>query len=186
MSNFEFILGLYAIIAGLGVSRLLEGIKDVVVSGRPVRGYWVQACMVLMGLVVHVTTWLSMWSLNDVEAWQVGTFLLVLLVPALMYLYSSLALPGGEGAVDLRDYYFANARKLHGLLALVFTVVMLAEWVLLGHASSRAAMALRFAIIGLLLACAAYPRNEALHRIVVPLVLVGGVFALASLDVEIR
>jgi hypothetical protein len=186
MDNFEFILGMYAIIAGLGVSRLLEGIKDALVSGRAVRGYWVHSAMVLAGLIAHATTWLSLWSLRSVDAWEIGTFLLVLLVPALMYLYSSLALPGGAGAMDLREYYFANASKLHGLLAAALAVTTLDEFVLLSHAPNTTMTALRLVVIGLLVTCALRPHQARLHRIVVPLMLVGGVAALAFLDIKVE
>ena len=105
VTSFEFLLGMYSIILGLGISRLLEGIKNLVVSARPVRGTGLYIWMLVIGLLVHVTTWLSLWGLRNVETWSVWSFLLVMLVPVLMYLYSSITVPDNDRSVDLGEYY---------------------------------------------------------------------------------
>ena len=114
--SFEFILGMYSIIICLGVSRLLEGVKNLVVSARPLRGSLVYIGMLLLGLLVHATTWLSLWTLRDVEAWKVWSFLQLMLAPVVLYLYSAITVPDHDHSIDLGEYYLANARKMHGLL----------------------------------------------------------------------
>ncbi len=171
--SFEFILGMYSIIIGLGVSRLLEGVKDLVVSARPLRGSLVYIGMLLLGLLVHATTWLSLWTLRDVEAWKVWSFLQLMLAPVVLYLYSAITVPDHDRSIDLGEYYLANARKMHGLLIAAIFFNALTELMVLGYVASVPLAFLRFALIGLLLLCAMLPRATRLHRIIVPAVIVG-------------
>ena len=185
--NFEFILGMYSIIAGLGVSRLLEGVKDAVIAGRATRTYWVHSAVVMLGLAVHATTWLSLWALRSIPAWSVWNFLFVLLVPVLLYLFSSLVFPDSDsGDWDLRAYYYAHARRIHVLLASAIAVNAMSEYALLRQVEITALAAMRVGMVVWLCACAIWKTNEPLHRIVVPLLLLTGAATPAVLDVEIR
>ena len=184
-ANFDFILGMYSIIAGLGISRLLEGIKDAVFSGRSARTYWVHSAVVMLGLSVHATTWLSLWALRDIPAWGVWNFLSVLFVPVLLYLFSSLVFPDSDSDCDLRAYYYANARRIHGLLASAIAVNAMSEYALLGHVEIPVLAATRIGMVLALCCCAIWKSNEALHRIVVPLLLVTGAAVPTLLNVEI-
>ncbi|HJW45386.1 MAG TPA: hypothetical protein VJ484_02750 [Lysobacter sp.] len=184
--NFEFILGLYSIIAGLGVSRLLEGVKDAVIAGRATRTYWVHSAMVMAGLAVHATTWLSLWALRTIPVWEIWNFLFVLLVPVLLYLFSSLVFPEEGDDWDLRAYYYAHARRIHGLLASAIAVNAMSEYALLRQVEIPALAAMRVGMVVALCACAIWKTNEPLHRIVVPLLLLIGAATLAVLDVEIQ
>ena len=185
-SNFEFILGMYSIIAGLGVSRLLEGVKDAVIAGRASRTYWVHSAVVMLGLAVHATTWLSLWALRSIPAWGVWDFLFVLLVPVLLYLFSSLVFPSADGDDwDLRDYYYAHASRIHALLASAIAVNALSEYAVLGHIQIPALAAMRIGMVLAWCSCAIWKTAEPLHRIVVPLLLLTGIATPAVLDVEI-
>ena len=171
--SFEFILGMYSIIIGLGVSRLLEGVKNLVVAARPWRGSLLYIGMLVIGLLVHATTWLSLWTLRDVEAWKVWSFLQLMLAPIALYLYSAIAVPDNDRSLDLGEYYLDNASKLHGLLIAAIVFNSLTEFMLLGSVYSAPQSLMRLALIGLLLACAIWPRAVRLHRIVVPAVILG-------------
>ena len=183
--SFEFIVGMYSIIIGLGISRLLEGIKNLVVSSRPLRGTGLYIGMLAIGLLVHATTWLSLWGLRNVEAWSVWSFLLVMLVPVLMFLYSSITVPDNDRSVDLGQYYLDSARKMHGLLIATILVNAFAEFVLLRHAASLQLTLTRLGIVALLLACAAMPGAKTLHRIVLPTVMVGAALLIHLADFKI-
>ena len=173
--SFEFILGMYSIIIGLGVSRLLEGVKNLVVAARPWRGSLLYIGMLVIGLLVHATTWLSLWTLRDVEAWKVWSFLQLMLAPIALYLYSAIAVPDQDRSIDLGEHYLANASKMHGLLIAAIFFNALTERMVLGYVASVPLALMRFALIGLLLPCAILPRAVRLHRIIVPLVIVGTV-----------
>jgi hypothetical protein len=170
--SFEFILGMYSIIIGLGVSRLLEGVKDLVVSPRPLRGSLLYIGMLVIGLLVHATTWLSFWTLRDVEAWKVWSFLQLMLAPIALYLYSAITVPDPDRSVDLGEYYLANASKMHGLLIAAIFFNALTEFMVLDQVYSLPLALMRLALLVLLTACAILPRAVRLHRIVVPAVIV--------------
>lgn len=177
---------MYSIIAGLGVSRLLEGIKDALMVGKARRAYWVHSLIVLIGFAFHATTWLSLWALRNTEAWGVWNFLSVLLVPVLLYLFSAMVLPAGDsGDWDLRAYYYANARKIHGLLAAAILVNAFSEYSVLGHLANPTLAVMRTGMFAVLCICAIWSRNETLHRVLVPLILVVGATMPAVLNVEI-
>ena len=184
--SFEFILGMYSIIIGLGISRLLEGIKNLVVSSRPLHGTGLYIAMLAIGLLVHATTWLSLWGLRNVEAWSIWSFLLVMLVPVLMFLYSSITVPDNDPSVDLGQYYLDSARKMHGLLIAAILVNALAEFALLQHPPSIRLSAIRLGIVLLLLACAVMPRATRLHRVVLPTVVVGAALLIQLVDFKLR
>ena len=186
MTSFEFLLGMYSIILGLGISRLLEGIKNLVVSARPVRGTGLYIWMLVIGLLVHVTTWLSLWGLRHVETWSVWSFLLVMLVPVLMYLYSSITVPDNDRSVDLGEYYLSNAGKMHGLLISAIVINGFAEFVILERPSSIPLAAMRIAIASLLLVCALMPRAIHVHRVILPAVMVGAATLVLAVDFQIR
>ena len=64
---------------------------------------------------------------------------------------------------------------MHGLLIAAIFFNALTERMVLGYVASVPLAFTRFAVIGLLLPCAILPRAVRLHRIVVPLVIVGTV-----------
>lgn len=171
--SFEFILGMYSIIIGLGISRLLEGVKNLVVSTRPLRGSALYIGMLLLGLLVHATTWLSLWPMRDVETWKVWSFLQLMAAPTALYLYSAIAVPDGDRTSDMGEYYLANARKMHVLLIAGIFFNAMTELVVLGHFSSLTLAWLRLVLMILLLACAAWPRAARLHQVIVPAVIIG-------------
>jgi hypothetical protein len=184
--NFQFILGMYSIIAGLGVSRLLEGVRDAVIAGRATRTYWVHSVVVMLGLAVHAMTWLSLWALRSIPAWGVWNYLFVLLVPVLLYLFSSLVFPDSDGDDwDLRSYYYAHARRIHGLLASAIAANALSEYAVLSQLEIPALAAMRIGMVVALCSLAIWKTNEALHRIIVPLLLITGAAVPTMLDVEI-
>lgn len=178
--SFEFVLGMYSIITGLGVSKLLEGVKNVLLTGRRPKGSELYIGMLVIGLLIHATAWLSLWSLRGVETWKVWSFLLVMLTPVLMFLYSSVTVSDNDPPVDLGDYYFTNARKMHALLIIAISVNALTGFVLLGHVESLSHMLTRLAVVPALLLCALMPRRNLLHRIIIPAVCIGGLIPLAN------
>lgn len=189
-ANFEFILGMYSIIAGLGVSRLLEGIRLATEPGTHRRAYWLQGVMVCLGLAVHATTWMSLWALRHVSAWNVRGFLLVLTVPALMYLFSASVLPALEATRERQDAnpkarYFGHARRIHGLLAAALLTNALSELMVLGHVNNVKLTMVRVGLAALLATCACFPRNESLHRVLVPLIATIGVLMPILLELRV-
>jgi hypothetical protein len=115
---FEFLLALYAIVAGLGVSLLVTSVGQMIEARERVRLYWVHSCWIALTFVGHVVSWFTIWSFHEHAPWTVLQALLLLCVPILLYLISHLAVPDLEDdrIHDMRDYYFRHARWTQGLL----------------------------------------------------------------------
>jgi hypothetical protein len=115
---FEFLLALYAIVAGLGVSLLVTSVGQMIEARDRVRFYWVHFCWIALTFVGHVVSWFTIWRFRDHTPWTVLDGLLLLSAPILLYLISHLVVPDLEDdrIHDLRDYYFRHARWTQGLL----------------------------------------------------------------------
>ncbi len=118
MSQFEFLLALYAIVAGLGLSLLVRSIGQMIEARDRVRLYWVHSCWIAIAFVAHVVSWFALWSYVGHAPWTVLQALLLLCVPILLYLISHLAVPELENGVshDMREYYYRHARWIQGLM----------------------------------------------------------------------
>jgi hypothetical protein len=129
MSTFEFLVTLYAIVAGLGVSLLVRSIGQMIEARDRIRLYWVHTTWLGLVFVAHVFSWFSLWSYADHERWTVLEALLLLGPPILLYLISHLAVPELEdGTVhDLRNYYYRHARWTQALLLAVLVANVAAQ-----------------------------------------------------------
>ena len=185
-ASFQAILGLYSIIIGLGVSKLLEGVKNHVVSGQTLRGNTLYVGMLLIGLLVHVTSWLSLWSLRNVETWSVWSFLLVMTIPLLLYLYSAITVPEGQHSPNMNAYYLRHSTGMHSLLVIAIVCNGLVDLVMLGHWPEVSMTVGRFAVVSLLLVCALNPRAMRLHRVILPMLVLGVALLVPFLDFPIR
>jgi hypothetical protein len=121
VSIFEFLLTLYAIVAGLGVSLLVRSIGQMIEARDRVRLYWVHTCWLALIFVSHVVSWFALWRFSQHAPWTVLQALLLLCVPILLYLISHLAVPELEDGRmhDMREYYYRHVRWMQGLLLAV-------------------------------------------------------------------
>ncbi len=150
MSVFEFLLALYAIVAGLGVSLLVRSIGQMIEARDRVRLYWVHSCWLALIFVSHVVSWFALWRFAQHAPWTILQALLLLCVPILLYLISHLAVPELEDGRthDMREYYFRHVRWTQGLLLAVLVCGAVAQVViegrpdLVGPGAVRTAMAL--------------------------------------------
>ena len=150
MSVFEFLLALYAIVAGLGVSLLVRSVGQMIEARDRVQLYWVHTCWIALAFVAHVVSWFALWRFADHAPWTVLEGLLLLGVPVLLYLVSHLAVPEleDERTHDMREYYFRQARWIQGLLLATLLAGVLAQieiegrFDLSGARGVRASMAL--------------------------------------------
>ena len=132
MTVFEFLLALYAIVAGLGVSLLVTSVGQLIEARDRVRLYWVHSCWIALTFVGHVVSWFTIWRFHEHAPWTVLQALLLLCVPILLYLISHLAVPDREDgrSPDMRDDYFRHARWTQGLLRGVVVAGALSHFVI--------------------------------------------------------
>lgn len=125
MSGFEFVLVLYAIISGLGISDILSGWGEQVRTRHRVTAYPLQLALSFLLMYFGITFLWSLWTFRDSE-W---TFLLYIHM-AVISLVISLAsriirVDTSTGAPSTRDQYFLVARPIFLLLSSIPILIML-------------------------------------------------------------
>jgi len=152
LSIFEFLLALYAIVAGLGVSLLVRSVGQMIEARDRVRLYWVHTCWIALVFIGHVVSWFALWRYAGHAPWTILQALLLLCVPILLYLISHLAVPELEDdrVHDMREYYFRHARWTQGLLLAVLVAGALAHLVIEGRLDLSGARGVRAAMAAIL------------------------------------
>lgn len=126
MSESDILLTLYSIVAGLGISRLVQGLGVMIEQRRRIRFYWVHSAWLVVTMAAHVVTIFALIRFSGHAHWTVFNAMLALSMPLLLYLVSDLVVPaiGGEGQVDLRAYFFANRRWFCSLMMALTVIAM--------------------------------------------------------------
>lgn len=153
MDIFEFLLALYAIVAGLGVSLLVLSIGELIEARDRVRLYWVHTCWLALIFVAHVVSWFALWKFSQHSPWTVLQALLLLCIPILLYLISHLAVPSLDDGQhhDMREYYYRHVQWMQGLLLAALVSGGAAELVIQGRTDLAGAGAVRAAMAVVLL-----------------------------------
>jgi hypothetical protein len=164
LSIFEFLMALYAIVAGLGVSLLVRSVGQMIEARDRVQLYWVHSCWIALVFVAHVVSWFALWRFADHTPWTVLQALLLLCVPILLYLISHLAVPELEDGRthDMREYYYRHAGWMQGLLFSVLLCGSAAQVFIEGRPDLTGAGAVRVALAVVLLP-GIFSRRPALH-----------------------
>ncbi|MCI0433799.1 MAG: hypothetical protein L0271_09115 [Gemmatimonadetes bacterium] len=153
MSLFEFLVTLYSIVTGLGMTLLVRSLGQMLESRRKTRLYWVHSCWLAILLVGYVVVWFQLWSYRDVPSWTVIEGLLLLSVPVALYLVSHLSVPelDDDAQHDMRAYYYDHHRLLQGLLALSVLLSTLAAGLILNRWALETWLTVRLVALGVLL-----------------------------------
>jgi hypothetical protein len=154
MTLFEFLVTLYSIVTGLGLTLLIRSVGQMLESRRKTRLYWVHTCWLAIMLLSYVSVWFQLWSYRDVASWTIGETLLLLSVPVVLYLVSHLAVPELEigAAHDMRQYYYEHCGLLQSLLALAVVLSTLGAGLILERWASESWLGFRLVILAILVA----------------------------------
>ncbi len=170
MDASEHLLVLVSIIIGLAITDLLTSVRQLVRARRRVRLHWLPLAVAGIFFLGLVQFWWAFFRIVQAEIWSTNffAFLLLLLMPVLLYLATSSLLPDPaemDETTSLLDYYMEGRVWVFGLLALNILVILLSEtirgdppW------NVRGAFRIVFASIYLLLA---WSRSVRVHTIVV-------------------
>ena len=165
MDAFSYLSVLLSIVLGLGVTQVLTGLGRVIEARDRVRAYGPALIWAGVILLVHVQTWWVMFGLRVYQDWTFGTFLMVLLQPAVLYLLSALVLPldfGGGSAADLRDHYYRHVPWFFGIAVLLLAQSIARDLVIDGDFPSTVNLAAHGAF-GALWGGAAFTRRPRYH-----------------------
>jgi hypothetical protein len=166
VSVFEFLLALYAIVAGLGVSLLVRSVGQMIEARERLRLYWVHSGWIVLAFVGHVVSWFGIWQYSGHQPWTILQALLLLSVPILLYLISHLAVPELEDdrIHDMREYYFRQARWLQGLLLAVLVAAALVHVVITGRLDFSEGRGVR-AVMAIILVPGILTHRPAVHAV---------------------
>jgi len=122
MDAFEYISILTSIIIGLGMAQLLLGVSRIIQHPDDARPYWVHLSWVLTMFMYSVFWWWWEFSLNEIEIWTFGAYLLVILYAFLIFLMCALLSPVILSGYDgFEGYYYAKRVWIFGtFLAIQF------------------------------------------------------------------
>lgn len=153
MGVFEFLLALYSIVAGLGMSIVVRSIAQMIEARSRIRLYWVHCVLIAFVFLAQVVSWFSLWQFAGHLPWTVADTLFLLAIPLLLYLVGHLAVPELEDALlhDMRDYYYRHARWTHGLMLIVVVISLAGEAFIQGHFEPTPPRILRLALGAVLL-----------------------------------
>ena len=122
MTFYAFLGVLSAVITGLAVVKLLQGILWMIHGRGQIKVYWVH--LVWIGFTIF-GAFLHYWNIGNLrnnmsgESWRGVADML--LVPIFSYLIAGLLFPpsGKDRPVDLRDFYYENSAWIFGAFAIV-------------------------------------------------------------------
>jgi hypothetical protein len=121
--SFNYVAVLISIVIGLGVTRVLGGLSEVIQRSNRERRYWVHTLWLINALVLLMTSWWVFYRWHTAQEWTAYLFFWVTLTPTLLYLASSVLAPGEleeTGSASWRDYYYANRRAFFFVFAAIW------------------------------------------------------------------
>ncbi|HTX58633.1 MAG TPA: hypothetical protein VMH02_03070, partial [Verrucomicrobiae bacterium] len=78
MSAFDYLSVLISIVLGLAIANVLARLAAVMTARERVDFYWPPVAWAIWLFVIAVQHWWAEWSVRHTEAWNFGTFWLVL------------------------------------------------------------------------------------------------------------
>jgi hypothetical protein len=168
MSGFEFVLVLYAIIVGLGISDILKGWGEQIRVRHRMAAYPLQLALSLMLMIYGITYLWAMWTFRDI-VWTFNLYAAMAVIPLAISLASRVArVDTSAGAPPARDQYFRNAKPVFILMALAPAMLILLSFLspvrdsVLNPPNLAWLTALRVVIFAGIL-YVAWSRNEKVH-----------------------
>ena len=132
---WTFVVALAAVVNGLGIVRLLGGFSEYL-KGRgslKIAHYWVFGLIGVFQFLVHLLLWWSIIGLKAVGHINFISYLYLLVGPTLLFLASSLLIPGQfDDSIDLKKHYFDVRSGFYSILSL-FWLWAIFLWPVFGY-----------------------------------------------------
>ena len=152
----EHSITLVSVIVGLGLTELLANLNALIRARDGVRWHALPLAWAAVSLILVVNLWWGIFlgAIGIATPSNAGAFLLYLVVPVLLYLVCSAALPEARGtaAVDLRASYYESSGYFSTLLCAYVAATLLQAYLARGSVGwTPLATVMRFGILGVLL-----------------------------------
>lgn len=180
MAGADYILGLLIIITGLAISDMIVSLHNLLMNRRAVRWHWLPIVSAAIVLMLIIDSWrITYIGFRDVESGPpIWAFLLILALLVPLYLAARAALPDraeSEAGIDLAEHYNVVRRYLWGAVGCtlgLFVALQLIGFFTLGIREFQL-QTVRAAIGLALVLLLAFTKRAAVHRVVVPVLLIG-------------
>jgi uncharacterized membrane protein len=125
MSGFEFVLVLYAIISGLGISDVLSGWGEQVRARHRISPYPLQIALSFLLMYFGISILWSFWTFRDIN-WTFSHYIAFAIIPLLISLASRIIrVDTSVGSLPPRDQYFLVAPAVFMLMSCVPLMIVL-------------------------------------------------------------
>jgi hypothetical protein len=125
MSGFEFVLVLYAIIIGLGISDILAGWGEQIRARHRMSAYPLQIVLSFLLLYFGISFLWSLWTYRNTD-WTFSLYITMACIPLTISLVSRIIrVDTSAEAPPAKDQYFRISRPVFLLLALIPAMIML-------------------------------------------------------------
>ncbi len=179
MTPFEYITILVSIILGLGVAQIVTGLAHFMHTGNKVKLYWPHLLWIIMIFFFHLQEWWVFYEYKSFTAWQMHTFIFVILYPIGLFIQARLLFPfdNFDEVTDLKKFYYENYRIYYGSIGVQAVLSLIDNMWLRGMALTE-----QFVQIGmfvLMFSVVVFKiRNEIFHKIVAVLLLLSIIIAI--------
>lgn len=174
MSAFDYVMTLAAVVIGLALTHLMQGVGKIVENPRATKVWWVHLLWVVHTGLLSVFWWWFEFGLRTTSVWTFQLYSFVLGYAFLIYLICTILFPSDLGEHrDFREYFLSRRRWFFGLL-IALLIVDVIDTLLKGMAHF-ASLGLEYPIsqaaFGLLCTAGIVSRRDRVQALVVILAL---------------
>jgi hypothetical protein len=166
MDAFSYLSVLLAVILGLAITQILQGLRGLLHARGTTTLYWPSLVWAGLVFLIAVQSWWAMFGLRQVTGWSFLAFAVVLLENTCIYMVAALVLPdfAEERRVDLRHAYFKQAPWFYSIFVAALVFSMLKDVVLSHSLPQGLNLAFHlFFIVGSL--AMVFIRHETFHKL---------------------
>lgn len=117
MGAFDYVMMLAAIVIGLALTHLMQGVGRILENPRGARVWWVHLLWVAHMGLLSVFWWWFEFQLRTTPVWTFQLYIFVLGYAFLIYLICTLLFPSDLGdRRDFKDYFLARRGVFFGML----------------------------------------------------------------------
>jgi len=117
MEAFDYIMTLAAVVIGLALTHLMQGVGRILENPKGARIWWVHLLWVLQMSLITVFWWWFEFQLRLTTVWTFKLYAFVLGYAFLIYLICTLLFPTDLGEhADFKQYFLSRRRWFFGML----------------------------------------------------------------------
>jgi hypothetical protein len=130
MDDFEYLIALVSVIAGLGITRALSGSAKLLNARRTISISWIPLCWTVNVLLWLVAFWWFTFLLSSFEGWSPWLHVFVLIYAGIIFFLIALLHPDSFGDEhDMLEHFLDNRRIFFGTLLIAALIDIADTWI---------------------------------------------------------